>query len=311
MGNGNLKAAVHIKLNKSEYSPEEEVKGKVYFQLSELSSSGVLVLKFQGREQTFLDDSEFYGQPRIRVAETKLVDVRVPIYNFDCSLEEGLRVFYFSFILPGNLPGTFRFGNEDSFAEIKYTLTVEFTNQNNQKFSNSRQLLIVEKPQLAQTLCIEKRVSQGRSFLRKKGFTIVKFELSKDIYTPEDNLCIKANLDNSNSMRNISQMTIDFFRTVKVCSKNKSFKLYKQKLLSKTLSGVGAGETMLTQDFKEIEFDLKQGRLDFVYTTQSKLVQCLYSLELELETEETSGCCQSPYKSCLMFCPRVLPKLFN
>ena len=307
MGNGSLKGGMHVQLETPTYKEGEEVSGVIYMRLDEYSPSGTIYIKFKGSEKTRWQETRTRTVSDGKTTRTetyqvhysgskKIVKFKFPAYTFNGEIQTGGFTLPFSFVLPGNLPGSFYYDKGSTHAKIHYKIKATFENIEKKKIKNHAEIRIIQEPKFTDD--VGSRL-QTTAKLRtccciNKGYISLKADFAKGSYTPDETAFAKVQADNSNSKLSVSRFEMNLVQTLRLRSDCGHSKVIRDNVLNtRTNDGVPSGEAMLAEQSKELQLYLPMAKpqIDFRYTTMGRFVECVYFLEVKADMEGICMCC--------------------
>jgi len=283
-------------LDKNHFFSGENVSGRVTLLNPDPSLMGsLLLLRIRGAEKVFIrggDDggsSQFQESNVLLKSVIPLADLRthgnVPVGTFD---------YKFSFFLAPDLPGSF-YGNLEETPELKnsktkadfavyYTLKAYLDGSFSPKVSEKINLIVAKpfKQEISQI-----KETTDRSFKLARGKLYMTPELEKNVYVPGETFKVHIGVDND-SGRKVNDIHVRLFQELEIRAGELSV-VVARKLYAEKIEGVPSHEK------KEVEIDF-QIREDIQPTTQCKLFECQYHLEIE---------CELPYGKKLSSHPKI------
>ncbi len=220
-------------------------------------------------------------------------------YNFPISISQtgyfqpGQYSFPFSFVLPDNLPGSFRKiwteYNHQSMAQIGYTLFAGFMAPN-MSFFKSFDILVNQKinPNSIFSSHFQNKLKCYCCFNR--GACDLKLDLEKNIFQIGDKLNFRLEVDNSKCKNHIKKFKVKLIQ-VSVFKADDGFqRRYENIITRKDLPGLKSGKKRIGKD--AIESSLAISLLDEMQaTSEGNFVTNLF--ELYIKADMKCMCCSS------------------
>mmetsp|Transcript_9267 Transcript_9267/g.9262 ORF Transcript_9267/g.9262 Transcript_9267/m.9262 type:complete len:276 (+) Transcript_9267:227-1054(+) len=210
--------------------------------------------------------------------------VKIPLFNFDTiSIVPGQYTFPFAFILPENLPGSFKVKRKGYSAEIMYKVKAEISPSNDKCYNKSapftvKQVITGER----YSVSLEKSGQIITCKCLNKGTTNIKAHLDKNAYLPTEQANITIEADNSMCHVPIKTIEVTLWRTLRLRS-NKDNVFYVRDALKTLKTGsVPASTGLLSQNALRIEVpfsDLREN-IEDVCSTKGNKIECAYSFQI-------------------------------
>lgn len=292
MGNSsaknNDKGGILITLQNDSARCGEEVSGQVNISVKKPLGPSTLYLSFKGKEETHWEERKRLrrkpGEKKVQVHIGKAV-VCNPSYiisKWDKDLPKGGYVVPFTFKLPADIPSSFYYSQGGLKASIRYKFSALLISENNEKIKAKQPMHISQHVEKFSTdINLHSQASLRSWCCLDKGSTILSFQLGQDAFNPSQVIEVEADLNNSNSQLGISRVHCRFYYSLRVKSSENHTNFTRVTLLetSSTLSNSG----LLQGNSVTLALKLPsiKNRLEKMYSTRGKLIDCIYHLEVK------------------------------
>ena len=303
-GNSSTHGGIAFSFENSTCIAGEIITGVLNVSVTKSSGPGTLYLRFKGIEKTNWVTRTKRGKDYHNTYHTgrhKICNVSYPIYNFDHGLAEGGYSLPFSFRLPEHIPSTFSYQPGSSLFEtgptsavIKYKFFGKFVGLSNELIKGKQEVTVRHL-----SYSFEKSVEQKVKANFKtwccvqKGSCELSVSYPQDSYNPSQNAKFYAIVDNSQSKLSIVQVVCRFGYTMRLRDNQNRTHLVKKNLIEKRLSlTMKAGQQEKSQQVEfDIDFREVQETLRHMFTTKNNLIECIYTNDIEAETDGCCMCC--------------------
>ena len=282
------KPSIFIHTSKPDYYPGELVQGTIHLNVTTPTHIDSVRLLVEGSEKTHFTKTKQYNTTvdgkttthsvkhnydEHRVFFTRVVN----LLSTKSTLQAGVFVFPFQFVLDHHLPGSCSIGFGSSTGDVTYKLFVQaivpgFFKAN---LEHTQELRVVQ-PLRQLAVATQTFKEENVTFLCciPKGRVTVSANLAKNVYYPNETVEVKLQVNNSESKVNLKACSLELIQTVTLYAKGEEEALSKN--IAKTKSPqIAAGEVcdrtiqMLLPSIIEA-------------STDSMIVKCSYELVVRL-----------------------------
>jgi len=298
MGNStNKHGGIAIKTEKPLYYPGDTVNGYIYILLTAAVPGNQVILKVKGKESshwvTEHQVNNGSGSQTVRVphyGHNPFLNYRVPIYSWNQpSIPAGQYCIPFSFVLPQNIPGSYKdnWGNaifEDGYGLIAYKLKAELISSTGDVHVKAKSPFYVREVNNRPVTSLggESNLPMKSCFCCSQGFVKMKCYFEKNAYMPGEMANVIAEVDNSQGRIAIKNMICRLTYSMIVANDSDSHTFTKNN--SEVIApGVAVGETKtgatkLMFSVPIIPEKNKEG--EELPSTHGNLVKAVYKLQV-------------------------------
>ncbi|CAG9331961.1 unnamed protein product [Blepharisma stoltei] len=303
MGTSSVKGGMHIQLESRCLQTGSEATGAINVMLQETLPPCTLMLQFKGVEKTHWverysdapDADRSHWHLKSESAHFNghqiIINVRYPIYHWNCNVPPGSYTFPFSLRLPHQLPGSFTFSKGSTHASIEYHFKSKFILPNRKKLKDKVEVHIYEKIEAFSTNIVLEETIPLEGCCTNKGTFYFKSKFSQDAYTPDQVASAIIEADNTYGNLKITHLACTLWRTVRLRVVTSTW-FTKEKILEVRTRGVGIGEKLSESDAVFLNLDLPSVRhlIGSKFSTTGSIIECMYSLDSHAILEGCSLC---------------------
>ncbi|CAG9331966.1 unnamed protein product [Blepharisma stoltei] len=298
-----IKGSMHIELEKMDCNSGGDVTGSVHFYLHDTLPRCSLFLSFKGIEETYWEESSAShtvdpeSDPEEEYIQNyhdkkTIASIKHLLYEWKSSLSAGDYNIPFIFKLPDNLPGSFKYRKETTWAKIEYTIKSKLIITNGRKLFDKTEMYINEKAEIC-----KKKQEINKSFGLKKwccisqGKCTLNLKIDKKIYNPDEIVSTVVGADNSQSKIDISSLVCTLWRVLRLKA-GKSSTFIKQRITETREGGLDFGKSLagpygIIMDLNLSSIKHKTG---MIYSTKSAMIECSYIIEYHADMNGWCTC---------------------
>ena len=282
------KPSIFIHTTKPEYYPGELVQGTVHLNVTTPADIDSIKILIDGSEETYFTVTKTYtttinGKTTTRLREKPFEERRiffvnvVDLFAAKSTLQPGVFVFPFQFMLNHNLPGSCSVESGSSRGSVRYNLFVQvvvpgFFKAN---LEHLQELRVIEP--LKQILSATQTYKEENvTFLCciPKGRVTLSANIDKNVYYPNETVELKLQVNNSESKVNLKACSLELIQTVVLRAKGEK-KTFDVKIVKTKSPPVAAGEMC----DRTIQMLLPPG---LEASTTGSIMKCTYELNVRL-----------------------------
>ena len=217
-----------------------------------------------------------------------------PLQSFTEDLEVGGYTIPFSFTLPEHIPSSFHYKFLDTQASIKYKFQAEFKGQSGEVIKGSQIIQIRQSSYSYQTDLTEKKIASLKTWCcYEKGKSEINVSYPQDTYSPSQNAIFHVSTDNSQSQLAINEIECEFICTLRIKGSESDSYVVSNILMKKSEKiriEAGTDEQLKPVDFC-LNFEEIEDKLENMYTTKGKLIECVYRNKVSAVPDGYFMCC--------------------
>ena len=254
---------IYLKAERSSYLVGQTVSGRIYLELLDNNIADDVVLSFSGKEKIvvrFLPkvDKKLAPRKNYKKEIKEIIEITEPIYGSESQqdLQKGQYEFLFSFLLPVELPATFSQASTDLSASIRYKLRASLRNRTSMNpVLESKCSLVVRNNIVSINKDIASKAQSNlvTCYCCRWGVSVLKAQVEKQNYHPEEVVKVFISLDNSRGKKDIKKITLALRQKLKIKSFYTGNHAHHFDIATETIAGIPLGRNL---DAREVSITL-------------------------------------------------------
>lgn len=308
MGAKNTHGGIVVQLENSSYQTGQEVTGVIHISVKNNLSPSTLYLCFVGKERTHwtetrtVSETDSSGNSTSRTetdhynGKLYVCKFAYPVLSWNSGLYQGGYSIPFSFRLPQNIPGSFSYHMGSTDASISYKIHIKLSGVSGEKIAGKTEIHIHQgfDPNFSAQISQNVNARLKTWCCVDQGYCKLNVAYPQNSYHPSQVAVCMAEVDNSESQLSVTRIMVRFFYSIRLKTNNNRTHFVSDSLIRTSVPvRIAAGANLLNASAVEIKLDLPSVRhiLQSMYTTRGKLIECLYTNEVEAEMEGSCMCC--------------------
>lgn len=283
---------IRIDLNNYVVKGGEMIVGTINIYLNSTLPPSTLYFQFKGKEITQWEE---YVPKNSRSAIVKhngsspICKVQYELIKWDHEMHPGGYTIPFSFQTPIGYPGSFRFIDKKTRANIKYIVSTSL--ENNQEILKDK--IQIHMLQDAVTIIPNSNMKnkfQLRSCCCSKGQIGLKIVWPMTKFKSTELVECLLEIDNTYGLLPVTKVVTRIYYTLRLKDKGNNTKFIKNSLSSKVYNiSLGPEETLCNEDALKISLDLKEldKKFTLLHSIKGLLIECAFVVEAQVYMEGT------------------------
>ena len=293
----NERGGIVITLNSTSAECGDTISGKIHISIRKAIYKSTLFLIFKGKEETHWEEriKGQNGKKTTKINEGKLLICNTSniITRWEIGLGKGGYVLPFSYKLPVAIPGSFYFTQRSTKASIRYGFSAKLISDENEKLKGTCPIHIMQRIENFGTNINLIKQASLMSCCFSRGSCSLDVHLLQDTFNPMQIAEVMVNVNISRSKLLAKRISCKLFSSLRMKSSDNRVFFSRTRLLETSstvyikdmglLAESGANLTLNLPSIKE--------KLEKMYSTQGKLIDCAYHIEVKAHMDGCFMCC--------------------
>lgn len=280
MGGQQGKPGVQVALSNPTVIAGQHISGTVNFILPVSINSLSVIFKLCGKEiNSFNEEGKDYR------GKVKILNYSSILYtSYNNLVKSGSYSLPFKISIPPTIPGTFEAKNSKFTAKISYFVKAELKEKNNIIAKNKIPVIIKQIINADRISILGSSSAVVRCcdcFI--KGETLMDAHLDKNAYLPGEEIHLSVSIDNTRNTVTMKNIQVRLVRQIRLISNLNMTALKKKSLYKKNFKvNIPPGDRLIDDKILNLTIPLVFKRTDLFLssTTQGRIIQCLYKVEV-------------------------------